>query len=152
MNKLSQKIIEAGLVPKHTLQLMKMWGMVPDDAEETDLPKNGEGLQEMAEELVADIAELVAAEKDLPELRETKIDADELWKKFVVPVRLWKEPIMSQAALDIPSEPNTAIFSRDVHIGTYFTYKGVKYTVTDVEISYRGSLPKYWICKTTTDA
>lgn len=154
-SKLSKKVIEAGLVPKHTLQLMKMWGMVPEDAEEKDLSILGDSsdLNKMAEELVSDIEELVAVERDIPELRETRLDIDDLFEAHKVPVWLEGEQVQSMAAVDLP-EPyrDHAIFCMRLPVGARFRLDGVGYVVTEVELSFHGKQPKYAICKVHKDA
>jgi hypothetical protein len=65
---LTQKIIEAGIVPEQAVKQLKAWRQLPEDTPE-------EEQQQITQDLVMDfverIAELIDAEGELPELRET---------------------------------------------------------------------------------
>ena len=75
MKPISQKVIEAGLVPKHALLLFKRWGYL--DPEDTDLPEEGpeaakgdqlkEGFIQFVEEL--DTLLEAKAEEEIKETR-----------------------------------------------------------------------------------
>ena len=74
MKELTKKVVEAGLVDESTLKLMKMWGMVD---EEVDLSKIAETKEELTA-LVDDIASLLEQEGEVPELRETNRNLEEI--------------------------------------------------------------------------
>jgi len=83
MKPLTKKVVEAGLVPRHTLELMKHWQLVPDGAREADV---SDADQEKMLEFVRDIAVLLEDEQDIPEIKETVLDADVVFEDAVMTI------------------------------------------------------------------
>lgn len=79
MKDLTKKVVEAGLVDESTLKLMKMWGMVDEEVDGTKIA----GTKEELTALVDDIAKLLEEEGEVPELRETDLDLEEVMKEPV---------------------------------------------------------------------
>jgi len=79
MKELTKKVVEAGLVDQSTLKLMKMWGMVDEELDGTKVAQTKEELQA----LVDDIANLLEEDGEVPELRETDLELEEVMKEPV---------------------------------------------------------------------
>ena len=70
---LTQKIIEAGIVPVHAVKQLKAWRQLPEDISEEE---QRQVTQQQLMEFVRDIGELLEEQGELPELRETMFDID----------------------------------------------------------------------------
>lgn len=69
MKPITKKVIEAGLVPKHTILLMQRWGYLEPEA--SDIPTMQADLKEGFIQFVEDLEELIEeeAEKDIQETK-----------------------------------------------------------------------------------
>lgn len=65
---LTQKIIEAGIVPEQAVKQLKAWKQLSDDVPEAEQERV---TQELVMDFVGRIAELLEEDGELPELRET---------------------------------------------------------------------------------
>ena len=76
MKKLTELVIDAGLVPAHTLALMKHWKLVPEEATETELTEED---KKAVWEIVHKLAELLNDDQNMPDVREASLDILQLF-------------------------------------------------------------------------
>lgn len=153
MKRLMQKVLEAGLVPQHTLELMKHWQIVPEDAQVGDV---SDADQEKLLSFVKDIATLLEEDREIPEMRETALDMDQLYlTAIMVPVFITGGNQLVQ--VELPTARDRAgnfIFSYHVHPsvgaavrpGNRILWQNVEYDITEVTPSYVEEKPTYLVC------
>jgi hypothetical protein len=110
---LTRKIIEAGIVPEQAVKQLKAWRQLPEDTPE-------EEQQQITQDLVMDfvkrIAELIDADGELPELRETMPGLDARFESksepcvVVLDMPVQKLSFNTQVLVD---GPNFLIFRAD---------------------------------------
>jgi hypothetical protein len=161
MKKLMQKIIEAGLVPAHTLRLMEKWKMVevPDG---TVIPSADDLKARTQEQLIAfaeEIGNLLEESKEMPELRETDLLLEHLFQDHTehisvdIPVGVQRMNIHGLIAvqtrddrivlrrtgaekyIEMAARPGSRI-----HLGDSW------YEVMDVEVRYIREIPEFYSC------
>lgn len=64
MKPISKKVIEAGLVPKHTLMLMRRWGYLDLETCPDIIPTMQDDLKQGFLKFVEELEELIAAEEE----------------------------------------------------------------------------------------
>ena len=160
MKELMKKIIEAGLVPKHTLQMMERWKMV-DPRETCSMPSQAElenrtkaQLQAFAEE----ISELLE-DTTLPEMRETDLVLAHMFKEQ--PFQVSVDILTGAQRLNISGL--AAVKMRDGHVvlrrtgceqyietaarpGNFINCPGGKLEIRSVEVRYLNDVPEFYVC------
>lgn len=157
MKKISQKIVEAGLVPRQTLSLMKYWGLVPDEATEADVSDTD---KQRVQDVVDEIAGLLDEEKEIPELRETSLDLDTLFKgsKSCEVVILLSDGNMLAAAYAVRDRLGNFIFQHGesdkpnwtaelvARPGNRINWDHHQFEIVRVRVAYEEDWPKYYVC------
>jgi hypothetical protein len=73
MHKLTEKLLEAGVIPEQTVKLLKLWNStfeeLPDEIKQVKT-------QEELLAIVDEMARIIEAEEEVPELRETELDLE----------------------------------------------------------------------------
>lgn len=153
MRKLTDKVVEAGIIPDNALRLMKMWGIheeLPDFVEKKD--RTYEQLLKMVEE----ISELLEAKSEVPELKETDLDLELLFKSKaeMLPVKVFTgERYVDIHMLVAQNRAGQFVFSRlltdPVTIaapGNKLQKDDVWYEIFEVETRYRADEPTFDVC------
>jgi len=136
---LRRKVIEAGIIPTHSLKLMKQWRCVDED-----LPDGGKSLsQQQLLEFVDEIAVLLEEEGAVPEVRETDLEVRRQLTKNQKQCRVITHERGEFSSLTMMDASGFLVFyyllaSEIVQRGSFVLFEGKAYLVTAVMVSYRG--------------
>lgn len=161
MKELMKKVIEAGLVPKHTLQLMERWRMIPT-VEDTRIPSKEELELRTQEQLTAfaeEIGALLEEKTDMPELRETDLELEHVFHKSGQPASVLLEMGSQKLSIDgfvvARTRDGRIVFRRTgaekyieyaARPGSIVTCQDAKYEVMNVEVRYVHETPEFYSC------
>jgi hypothetical protein len=152
MKELTKKVVEAGLVDQSTLKLMKMWGMVDEEVDGTKIAETKEELTA----LVDDIAKLLEQDGEVPELRETDLELEEVMKQ-PVEVKVDLRDGSTYTALVGVDRTGHIIFRRAdgatapedacANPGVLVHINGRVEEIVSAEPRYEGDKLKYYVCE-----
>lgn len=153
MRKLTDKVVEAGIIPENALKLMKMWGVqedLPDFLEKKD--HTYAQLLRMVEE----IGELLEEKSEVPELKETDLDLERIFKADAEMAMV--SVFIGSSYVDIymlvaQDRAGRFIFSRE-HTkqdniavpGNKIKLDNVVYEIFEVETRYKADEPTFDVC------
>lgn len=154
MRKLTDKVIEAGIIPENAVKLMKMWGIhedLPDFVEKKD--RTYEQLLQMIEEVGA----LLEEKSEVPEIKETDLDIEKLFKDGaeMLPVSVFVGGRYVDIYMMVAKDrAGRFIFSRtytkragDIAVaGTRIKKDEKVYEVFEVETRYKADEPMFDVC------
>ena len=153
MKKLTQKVIEAGLVPRHTLELMKYWQLVPHDATEADME---DADMDKMFGIVEELAQLLEEDQEIPEIKETRLDIGNSFEARKGRAVLYADTTPSRSRLDLEISrdrlgnfiiPNVdraiELYARP---GTRIVWLESEYDVTEVLPNYEDTSLTYYVC------
>lgn len=151
MKKLTKKAIESGFVDPGSLEQMKQWGLVDDEASEK-IPVQASPVE--ADLIVEEVRDLLDHVDEIPEVKETVLDADNLFASVgqAVQVRVNESsPVdMVLAARDVYGniliEHVGSISDLVARRGTRILWEGTEYDVIEVRPSYVGDRVRYYVC------
>jgi hypothetical protein len=152
---LTQKIIEAGIVPTHAIKQLKAWKQLPEDTPEEEKQRV---TQQQLMEFVRDIGSLLEERGELPELRETMFDIDsrfnELGQDCVVVVDMPVQNLVINTRVLI-DKAACLIFKQDMYgeicarVANQVALKdGKVYEIIGVNMLYREEEIAYYRCST----
>ena len=155
MSELTRKAIEAGIIPKQAIQLMKMWQALPDDMPEE---AKKERTERQLLDQVKELEELLEEDQELPEMRETDLNLGkeyETKRTVTVQVRLASQTLRMAvlsdrtrqgkfifSASDLKQEHMTLVSRR----GNIIEYDGQDFMITTVEPMYTGENLSFYLC------
>lgn len=158
---LVKKIIEAGLVPKHALEMMRRWRLVDPDLD-VRVPTKDELEMRTREQLTAfaeEIGALLEAKTDMPELMETDLQLEQLFREQSQPASVTLEMGPQRVHIDglvsVQTRDGRIVLRRTgaekyiEHLarpGSKITLKGEDYEVMDVEVRYVRETPEFYSC------
>jgi hypothetical protein len=155
MSELTKKAIEAGIIPRQAIQLLKLWQSLPDDLPEETLQAKTE---EQVRKILAELEELIDKERVLPEMRETDLSLarEYMEKRTPCSVQVTKQLSFSAHAASIAGHIVFAV--EDIHprYAQYVTEPGnvikfpeedESYVLEDSEPRYRDSKIEYYVCR-----
>jgi hypothetical protein len=150
MRELTKKVIEAGIVPRQSVELMKMWRCVPDDAPDGSTE---ERTQQQLLEFVDEIAGLLEEEGEMPELRETDLDLDHLVETGRTEVLVAPYPGQTRYnRMAARTRAGAFVFKADdvsislIRPGGCITADGRKFEILNVEPRYLEDRTSYYVC------
>jgi len=165
MRDLSKKIVEAGLVPKHTLQLMERWKML--DPVDIHCAPSREELESRTKEqftaFAGEIADLLE-ETSLPEMQETDLALEHLFMARAEdtvaiiesgPQRLRIDGLKSVLTRDGHRVLRRKGMENYIEIiarpGIQLVVGGQGYLIQNVEVRYVGDAPEFYSCAVVED-
>jgi len=160
MKELSKKIIEAGLVPKHTLQMMEKWKML--DPSDVHAVPSKEELESRTKEQLTSFAEEIAGlleDTALPECRETDLMLDHFFQAHAEdtvaviesgPQRLRIDGLKSVLTRDGHRVLRRKGMEKYIEVaarpGNGLIVGEREYTIQNVEVRYIGDVPEFYSC------
>jgi len=141
--KLTQKVIEAGIIPAHAVKLLKHWRCVDED-----LPDGAaEVTQQQLLEFVDEIAELLEVESEIPEIRETDLTlrkqlehSDKRCTAENIPDDVFSCPAVMDAAGYLVI---SWVHSDRIYVGCFVHYDGKCYRIQEISLVYSGEEPEF---------
>jgi len=154
MRKLTDKVVEAGIIPENALKLMRMWGI------HENLPDYGQKREQTYGQLlkmVEEIGELLEEKSEIPEIKETDLDIERLFKEHaeMLPISVFigdrYVDVYMMAAQD---RVGRFIFNRtytkragNIAVpGTRIKKDDVVYEIFEVETRYMADEPTFDVC------
>ena len=153
MRKLSEKIVEAGLVPKHALQLMERWRLL----DPAGVQAQEDATQEQLLSFVKEIDALLEDGTEMPEICETDLDLARQFRESAQPVVV----VAEGSGQDFRLTGLTAVVGRDGRItlrrvdrwaeyaarpGSKILLEGKTFEVQSVEVRYINEVPEFYSC------
>lgn len=161
MKELMQKVIEAGLVPKHTLQLLEKWKLV-ELGGIAHPPTAAELERRTQEELLGfaqDIASLLE-ERTMPEMHETDLLLEHLFqqhaKEVIVEAEANAQRLRIDGVLAVQTRDGRIVLRRAgaekfievmARPGNIITYESKQYEIKNVEVRYQRETPEFYSCE-----
>lgn len=152
---LTQKLVEAGVVPTQAVRQLKTWRQLSDD-----VPESSEVRRQM-DSVVGDIRSLLEQEGEMPELRETVPGLDSVFadKKQDCAVALnaarqtvvLKLPVLVGTVVD--AVPESIVFQADTYgtaaarVGNQIVCSGKVFEITETTPLYRGEAVSFYRCR-----
>lgn len=154
MRKLTDKVVEAGIIPENALKLMKMWGVheeLPDFVHKKDMTY--EQLLRMVEEIAA----LLEEKSEVPEIKETDLDLERVFKADaeMLPISVFiGDRYVDIYMLVAQDRVGRFIFDRTytkragnvAAPGTRIKKENVVYEIFEVETRYKADEPTFDVC------
>jgi hypothetical protein len=110
--RLRQLVIDAGIVPAQAVRLMKMWKLLEEDESQWDSAKQERTENELLD-FVSEISRLLEDERELPEMKETALDVDDvLFKNDAFRVIVTGQDGYMQSAQALLQKDGCFIFER----------------------------------------
>lgn len=165
MKELTKKVVEAGLVPRQSLQLLEMWKCIPhSDGTEILDHVVGEKTQEQLLEFVEQIAELLEDEQNMVEMRETELDLRQVIVKNPRRIRVYPKVSSSEfgsyemvvgkdrsGRLVFPVGGDGRMQESACRRGSELDLDGARYMITHVEPRYEGEKLSYYLCNIVSE-
>ena len=160
MKELTKKVIEAGLVPKHALQMMEKWKML-DPSEQYAAPSKEDlenRTQEQLTSFTEEIAELLE-DSGLPECRETDMTLTQLFQKGAeqTTVRYKSGPqcLSVEGLVSVKTRDGRRVLRRSgaeryvelaARPGNQLLIGNKRYEIRNVEVRYVGDVAEFYSC------
>lgn len=156
MHKLTEKLLETGVIPEQAVKLLKLWNStfaeLPDDIKQAKT-------QEELMQLVDEMAEIIENEEEVPELRETEFDLEDTRKDarhVTIEVDVGDVQKLSIAGFlgktvggryvcFLPDRSPGPLDHAVAVRGNIINDSGVRYMVTSVEPRYVDEQLKYYV-------
>jgi hypothetical protein len=144
MKDLLRALIDATVVDKSTLTLMRMWGVDVDDVDKAVQGK------ELLSTMVDDIARMIEGREELPDMKESELDLEAFWKENNGWVNLHDTVSGAQqpwvGAMDgvrrVVFEYHRELFNH-VRPGVVCHHADRSLQLLSLELRYEGDKPKY---------
>lgn len=152
---LTQKLVEAGIVPTQAVRQLKTWRQLSEEVQEVP------DVLEPVDSVVGDIRSLLEKEGELPELRETVPGLDGVFadKKQLCAVACGAA--RQTAVLNLPTlvgavvdeVPESVVFQADTYgaaaarVGNQIACSGKVFEITETAPLYRGEAVSFYRCR-----
>jgi hypothetical protein len=155
-DELTRKVIEAGIIPAQAVKQMKAWKMLPDDMPEEE---KAAATEEELLGFVKEIDELLEKSEEMPEMRETMLDAHVQFAKGEAKhIRILSDMGGQQMTVELRYVTdsmgryiieNVVPYAETVaRVGSQFRIGEGVFEITEVEALYHGETrePRFYRC------
>ena len=152
---LTQKLVEAGVVPTQAVRQLKTWRQLSEEVPEVS------GIQGPVDSVVGDIKSLLEREGEMPELRETVPGLDGVFADKKQDCAVALNAARQTVVLNLPAlvgtvvddVPESIVFQADTYgtaaarAGNQLVCSGKVFEITETTPLYRGETVSFYRCR-----